>query len=107
MTREWRVYVLELDDGAGPGRLPDKPNLYVGQTARTILQRLGTHLTDPRKGSGKVRLHFRAIRFDLFEGLGPYNTQEDALQAETVLAADLRRRGFVVVNETGKPFKPD
>jgi hypothetical protein len=58
VTREWRVYVLELDDGAGPGRLPDK------------------------------RRRTRS-------------------KPTTVLAADLRRRGFVVVNETGKPFKPD
>jgi hypothetical protein len=103
VEKEWRVYVLELEDGAGPGRLPDKPNVYVGQTALTVQQRLGTHLTDSVRGSRPVRKHFRAIRPDLAEGLGPYFSAEDALRAEAALEKDLKRRGFVVVNKTGKP----
>lgn len=105
MKRQWRVYVFELEDAAGPGSLADKPNLYVGQTERTVLERLGTHLTNTRRGSGKVRRYFRSIRWDLFEGLGPYESKEDALRAETELEADLRGRGFTVVNKTGKPLR--
>lgn len=107
MNREWRVYVFELDDSAGAGRVADKPNLYVGETAKTILERLGTHLTDHQKGSGKVRLHFRAIRFDLFEGLGPYGTRKDALREEAKLAEELRSLGYTVVNKTGEDLKFD
>lgn len=105
VSREWRVYVLELEDAAGPGRLPDTPNLYVGETGRTVLERLGTHLTNKQRGSGKVRLHFRAIRFDLFEGRGPYQTEDDALKAETKLAAELRARGFSIVSKTGEKLR--
>ena len=103
MKRQWRVYVLELDDAAGPGKLPDKPNLYVGYTGRTVLERLGTHLTNPKgRGSRKVRRYFRAIRFDLFEGLGPYESKADALRAEAELDAELVRRGFTIVSKTGE-----
>ena len=105
-AREWHLYVLELEDAAGPGRLAGKPNLYVGQTQRTVLERLGTHLTDRIKGSRKVREYFRAIRFDLFDGMVTYASEADALAAETRLAERLRGRGYSVVNDTGKPFKP-
>jgi hypothetical protein len=103
--RAWRLYVLELDDEAGPGRLPDRPNLYVGQTARSVLERLGVHLTDSVIGSGKVRKHFRAIRFDLFNPSETFGSSAEALQAEAALEAALRRRGHAVVNKTGEDLK--
>ncbi len=54
----------------GPGRLPDKPNLYVGADCDgQSSSDCGAHLTDSMIGSSKVRKHFRAIRFDLFEDL--------------------------------------
>ena len=104
-VRQWQVYVYELDDAAGPGRVAGKPNLYVGETERTVLERLGAHLTNKLTGSRKVRKHFRAIRFDLFEGWGPYETESDALRAEGDLARSLREAGFAVVNKTGSPVR--
>jgi hypothetical protein len=103
--RVWRLYVLELGDDAGPGRLPHRPNVYVGETSRTVLERLGVHLTDRVKGSGKVRRHFRAIRFDLFDSSRTYRSKEDALKAEANLAERLGRRGYTVINETGEDLR--
>lgn len=41
------VYVLELDDAAGPRRRPDRPNLYVGITSMDPEKKLERIKTSP------------------------------------------------------------
>lgn len=89
------MYVIELADTAGPRLHPDRPNLYVGQSADTPEERFDEH----RRGhhaSRHVRRHGVRLRPDLYEALPRLATREQAEVLELRVAEELRRRGHRV-----------
>ena len=93
--RVYRVYVVELDDAAGPRLNPDLPCVYVGQTADSPEERFDEHLRGHR-ASRHVRKHGVRLRPDLYQTLPLQATREQAEVLEARVADELRRRGFTV-----------
>jgi hypothetical protein len=93
--RVYRVYVVELDDAAGPRTHPDLPCVYVGQTVGTPEERFEKHRAG-RKASRHVRRHGLRLRPDLYETLPLLATREQAEILEARVADELRRRGYTV-----------
>ena len=91
----YHVYVIELSDNAGPRVNPQKPCVYVGQTAKSLEERFLEHLRGYR-ASRKVRRHGVRLRPRLYARLNPIQTRPEAEHIERRLAARLRRRGFTV-----------
>jgi len=94
----WRTYVIRLADDAvddaGAGYV------YVGETSRTVEDRLDQHLTGARNSRGKL---FSPVVRDHGIGLAPelmtskvYMSKKQAQKAERRLAERLRKQGFVV-----------
>lgn len=108
MTR-YVLYVFQLRASIGdkkrtPARRSPKPYLYVGLTSKTAEERLEEHRWGRYVGDRKWAPYFKRARPDLSAGWPEYATQREALAGEAALAVELERRGFTVVNGTGKPI---
>ena len=95
------VYVIELEESvchrtACPSRLSGKPHVYVGETKKSPEERFAEHLAGGFTSVPAVRNHAIRLRPRLYQTWGPYQTREDALDAEARLAERLRKRGFCV-----------
>jgi hypothetical protein len=93
--RSYYVYVIELDDAAGPRTRPDRPVVYVGQSAVPPDQRFQQHL-DGHRASRVVRDHGVRLRPRLYRAHNPLPTRAAAEAMETEVARRLRKRGYVV-----------
>lgn len=91
----YQVYVVELSDGAGPRRNPDKPCVYVGQSYHPPDVRLSQH-RDGVRASRWVRRYAVGLLPELSAGYGPYETREEAEIGEALCAARLESQGFTV-----------
>jgi hypothetical protein len=89
-----RVYVIELDRGAGRRRDPRIPWVYVGSSARDPEIRFAQHRRGYRS-AGIVKRHALRLRPDLYEDLAPVRSSAAALEAELGRARELARAGFV------------
>ena len=89
-----RVYVIELDRGAGRRRDPRIPWVYVGSSARDPEIRFDQHLRG-YKSSGLVKRFALRLRPDLYEDLDPLRGSRRALAAELDRARELAAAGFV------------
>jgi hypothetical protein len=89
-----RVYVIELERGAGRRRDPRIPWVYVGSSARTPEKRFEQH----RRGYKSARLVKRfalRLRPDLYEDLDSFRGSKQACRAEKERARELAACGFV------------
>jgi hypothetical protein len=93
--RQYYVYVIELADEAGPRTRPDRPVVYVGQSAVPPEVRFQQHL-DGYRASRKVQKHGRRLRPRLYRAHNPLPTREAAEAMEAEVARRLRKRGYVV-----------
>ena len=100
----YNVYVIELRREVlessrfrlkNPDHRPDKPCVYVGQTARSPEERFEQHLAGIRVNAYARDYGFR-LKPRLFKYLQGYTTRREAEQAERRLAERLRRRGYAV-----------
>jgi hypothetical protein len=89
-----RVYVIELDRGAGRRRDARIPWVYVGSSARDPEIRLAQHRRGYRS-SGLVKRFALGLRPDLYEDLPDFRRKADALAAEEERARELAACGFV------------
>lgn len=95
------VYVIELDDAVCrrttcTSRLSGKPHVYVGETKQTPEERFAEHRAGGFTSVPAVRRHGIRLRPRLYRKWGPYQTREDAIDAEARLAKRLHARGFCV-----------
>lgn len=90
----YRVYVIELEFGAGPRRDARIPWVYVGSSARDPELRLAQHKRGYRS-SGLVKRFALRLRPDLYEDLEPLATSKLGVEAETERARELAACGFV------------
>jgi hypothetical protein len=101
VTKSDSVYVIELDDAVCQrttckSRLSGKPHVYVGETSKTPEERFETHLAEGFISVPAVRNYGIRLRPRLYRNWGPYQTKEEALDAEARLAEKLRRSDFYV-----------
>jgi hypothetical protein len=89
-----RVYVIELDRGAGRRRDPRIPWVYVGSSARSPADRFEQHKRGYRS-AGIVKRHWLRLRPDLYEDLEPIGGKRTAVAAEQERARELAGAGFV------------
>jgi len=89
-----RVYVIELDRGAGRRRDPRIPWVYVGSSARDAEIRFAQHRRG-YKSSGLVKRFALRLRPDLYEDLPAYRGSAAARRAELGRARELAACGFV------------
>jgi hypothetical protein len=89
-----RVYVIELDRGAGRRRDPRIPWVYVGSSARSPAQRFDQHCRGYKSGRLAKRFGLR-LRPDLYDDLEPFRTSKQAQAAEEERARELAACGFV------------
>lgn len=89
-----RVYVIELEPGAGRRRDPRIPWVYVGSSGRDPELRFEQHKRG-YKSSGIVKRHWYRLRPDLYADLPAYERSKEALAAETERARELAASGFV------------
>ena len=89
-----RVYVIELDVGAGARRDPRIPWVYVGSSAREPEIRFAQHRRGYRS-SGLVKRFALRLRPDLYEDLAPFRGSRVAAVAEEARARELAGCGFV------------
>jgi hypothetical protein len=89
-----RVYVIELDQGAGRRRDPRIPWVYVGSSSRTPEERFEQHLSG-YKSSGLVKRFAKRLRPDLYEDLAPIRSYAKALESEHARAEELAGCGFI------------
>jgi hypothetical protein len=92
---EYRVYVIELSEDAGPRSDPRYPHVYVGQTGAFIDCRYWQHKNNLHSSS-IVRRCGLQLRPDLYSDLPSVMTQIEALALEQQVMEDLRGRGFTV-----------
>ena len=95
MNPTYQVYVIELDDAAGERADPDKPCVYVGQSAHAPAVRLQQHLEGVH-AARVVRKHGRRLLPQLYEGRGPWIVRADAESDEARLAGELAAAGYRV-----------
>jgi hypothetical protein len=93
--RIYCIYIVELSRSCVKEPCALAP-LYVGQTAHTPEHRFAQH-----KAGGKLAAHKPCkfgirLRYDLMEGIGPFNTRKEAEAAEKEVAEALKRRGHRV-----------
>jgi hypothetical protein len=89
-----RVYVIELDRGAGRRRDPRIPWVYVGSSARDAEIRFAPHRRGYRS-SGLVKRFALRLRPDLYEDLAGFRGAEAGRRAELERARELAACGFV------------
>ena len=93
-SREYRVYVVELDPAAGRRRDPRIPWVYVGSSARDPEIRLAQHRRG-YKSAGLVKRFALRLRPDLYDDLEPLRSSRAACDAELERARELARAGFI------------
>jgi hypothetical protein len=93
--QEYFVYVIELDDRAGPRRRSDHPNIYVGQSVHPPRVRFQQHL-DGYKASRVVRRFGLHLRPGLYHSHNPLPSRQAALSMEKELTRRLKNRGYTV-----------
>lgn len=98
MDPVYSVYVIELSDDIGPRQRPDKPCVYIGQTAHSPEERFDQHRRG-HKAARCVQKYGVRLRTRLYQAWNPIPTREEALSAEVRLAARLERRGFTVFGD--------
>lgn len=94
----YRIYVIELEDEAGPNgtrRNPDFPCVYVGQSWHPPEKRFAQHKAGIRP-SRYVRKYGIQLLPLLYEHLNGFATQGEAKRAEKKLANKLNHRGYTV-----------
>jgi hypothetical protein len=89
-----RVYVIELDRGAGRRRDARIPWVYVGSSTRDPEIRFGQHRRG-YKSSGLVKRFALHLRPDLYEDLPSFKGAAGARDAELERARELAECGFV------------
>ncbi len=89
-----RVYVIELQGGAGRRRDPRIPWVYVGSSAREPEIRFHQHLRG-YKSSGLVKRFALRLRPDLYGDLPAFKGASRAREAELQRARELAACGFV------------
>ena len=89
-----RVYVIELDRGAGRRRDPRIPWVYVGSSAREAGIRFAQHRRGYRS-SGLVKRFALRLRPDLYDDLPAFGGSATARRAEFARARELAACGFV------------
>jgi hypothetical protein len=89
-----RVYVIELDRGAGRRRDPRIPWVYVGSSARDAEIRFAQHRRGYRS-SGIVKRFALRLRPDLYEDLPGHRGAAAGRRAELERARELAACGFV------------
>jgi hypothetical protein len=92
---DYYIYVIELDDAAGPRVDPLKPVVYVGQSAHPPEIRFEQHRNGVH-ASRWVRRYGVRLRPRLFARYNPLPTRPAAEQLEARLAARLRQKGYRV-----------
>jgi hypothetical protein len=92
---KYYVYVVELDDGVGKRIHPDKPSIYVGQSARPPEERFDQHKRGYR-ASRYVRKYGVRLRPRLYKEFNPLPDRASSEAAEIELARRLRKRGYTV-----------
>lgn len=102
LADEYWVYVIELD----PTGLGDvgKGAVYVGETARTPVDRFATHKAGGLKASHIVARRGVRLRPDLYPPEGPFGTRAEALRFERRTGNRLRHRGYRVYGAQGERF---
>lgn len=94
MANYW-VYVVELSDRAAQRLLPDKPVVYVGQTALDPDERLRKHWRGERSSSW-VRNYGLRLLPELSARVPRLSSRAEALEWEARLAQELDAQGYVV-----------
>jgi hypothetical protein len=94
-TRQYYVYVIELYDDAGRRLNPDRPCVYVGQSACTPEERFRQHRSGYRAAS-KPHRYGRYLRRRLYERYNPIATRKEAEAMEVRLKVQLERQGYRV-----------
>jgi hypothetical protein len=89
-----RVYVIELDRGAGRRRDPRIPWVYVGSSARDPELRFAQHRRG-YKSSGLAKRFALHLRPDLYEDMEPFRGSATARDAELQRARELADCGFI------------
>ena len=97
-----RVYVIELDRGAGRRRDARIPWVYVGSSARDPEIRFRQHLRG-YKSSGLVKRFALHLRPDLYEDLPSFKGATRAREAELERARELADCGFVAHMRRDRP----
>jgi hypothetical protein len=99
----YRVYVIKLKKTVlgsqrfrreNPGYQKNKPCVYVGYTSKTPEERLKVHRTDRLKGSSWVRRYGKKLFLWAYKELPPFESGEEAKEAESLHAKKLRSRGW-------------
>jgi predicted DNA-binding WGR domain protein len=99
----YRIYVVEL---AGmPGQAAHEKWVYVGQSAKTPAERFAQHKAGGFLSSRIVAKHGRRLLPALYRNISPFVSRAAAERAEAALAGELRRRGYVVPGEHGRPVQ--
>lgn len=93
MSAPYRVYVIELDDGAGPRRRADRPNLHVGITSMDPADKFKQIKQSSNRNH--LRGHLIRLRTDLARSYQP-TTEVDARRQRRKLSAKLLRQGYTV-----------
>lgn len=92
-ARRYYVYVVALTP------IGSTDDVYVGSSAYPPRVRLEHHLNpEPGKVQGSRHVYHRGLGLvpELYKGLNPFETREDARKAEHRLRARLERRGYRV-----------
>jgi predicted DNA-binding WGR domain protein len=99
----YNVYVIELV--GMPGQAPNDKWVYVGQSGKTPAERFDQHKAGGLLASRIVRKYGRRLLPALYRNIGPFDDRKAAERAEAALARDLRRRGYVVPGDHGRPVQ--
>lgn len=91
--RRYRLYVVELDDAAGPRRRADRANVYVGMTSIDPAERFRLDRRPVARPKAGVRDHGLRLRPDLTPSEPPMPI-EDARRAKREHVARLRHDGW-------------
>ena len=94
-ARIYCIYIVELARACVNEPCALAP-LYVGQTAHTPEHRFAQHKAGGKLAARKPYKFGVRLRYDLMEGIGPFNTRKQAEAAEKQVAAALKRRGHRV-----------
>lgn len=102
-TKAYHLYVVELE-GSAAGSPGPMGCVYVGETGQTPEERFAKHLAGGRTASLVVRRYGKKLRPDLVPGDGRFSTRDEAVDAESQLAEELRIAGFTVFGGQGASF---
>lgn len=99
---EYRVYVIELGDGARRHSDGKRPLVYVGQSALSPTARFNQHKAAARRANGQklysnvVHRHGIALVPELYDHVAPAYIRADALALERATWDELVRVGYAV-----------